>query len=245
MSGGWIRRPLAGPSVWVAALGVAAAGCSSGEAEPPTRVSAPQTFSADRVCGGLFAGEGGKALERILESTNFRLLDEKENRDLRSIAQTMEDAYRSGKRIRDMPQPVCEVAGSDKERHIPTVRLRFTAYSKHAGDPADFPGVSDRGLRISAQAKRVYFSYDCVSPRVGSTEDIPLRINILFHERWDESKGPAVLGQDYLAVTHSAALAVAEALGCVNDGGLPARAQELPPPAGAGAGSAPTRSPTP
>ncbi|MFE2149642.1 hypothetical protein ACFXAO_06410 [Streptomyces lavendulae] len=247
MNGGRIRRPLAGPSVWVAALGVAAAGCSSGEAEPPTRISAPQTFSADRVCGGLFAGEGGKALERILESTNFRFLDEKANRDLSSIAQTMEDAYRSGKRIRDMPQPVCEVAGPDKERHIPTVRLMFTAYSKHAGDPVDFPGVSDSGVRVSADGKRVYFSYDCVSPRVGSTADIPLRIKILFHEQWDESKGATALAQDYLAVTHSAALAVAEALGCVDDGGLPARAQELPPSAGAGtgAGSAGAESPAP
>lgn len=231
MKGGRILRPLAGPSVWVAALGIAAAGCSSGEPEQPPRTTAPQTLSVGQVCGGLFPGEGGKSLERILESTQFRVRDEKKNPDVRAIAQVMEDAYRSGEKIRDMPQPLCEIVGSEKEHHVPTVRVMFTAYSKHAADPADLPGVGAKDPRVWVRGKWVDLTYDCVSARVGSTNDIPLQITLGFQERWEESKGPSVLGQDYLAATHSAALAVAKELGCLNNAGLPERAGELPAPA--------------
>ncbi|MFJ8211844.1 hypothetical protein [Streptomyces sp. NPDC096033] len=182
--------------------------------------------SADRACAGLFPGDGGKALERVLESTEFQLRNEKWNPDVRAVARVMEDAYRSGDRIREMPQSTCEVWGLDKELHIPSAIVRFTASSKRDG----LSEAGDHGVQASvAERKVVYLDYDCVSPRVGSTPDVPLRIKILFHERWQESKGETILRPDYLAVTHSAALAVAKELQCVDDGGLPARASELPP----------------
>ncbi|MEU3722621.1 hypothetical protein [Streptomyces sp. NPDC031705] len=157
----------------------------------------------------------------------FQLLDEKRNPDVRDIAQVMENAYRAGKDIRNMPQSTCEVSGSERDHRIPRLRVRFTAYSKHA----DFPDVSDQGVHVSTrERKAVHLSYDCVSTRVGSTQDIPLRIGLLFHDRWDDSKGEAVLRADYLAITHSAALAVAKELQCADDGGLPPHAEALPPP---------------
>ncbi|MFF4643686.1 hypothetical protein [Streptomyces sp. NPDC001389] len=89
--------------------------------------------------------------------------------------------------------------------------------------------MSDRGVRVSTRERKVvYLDYDCVSPRVGSTPEVPLRIRLLFQERWAASKGEAVLRPDYLAIAHSAALAVAKELRCVDDGGLPARAEDLP-----------------
>ncbi|MFF8268780.1 hypothetical protein ACF059_15455 [Streptomyces sp. NPDC016562] len=181
-----------------------------------------------QVCAGLFTDEGGKALERALASTQFEIWDEKKNPDVRAVAQMMEDAYRAGRKIKNMPQPVCEMVGRPTETGVATARVMFTAYSKHAGDPADFPGVGDSGVRVRMEQKRVYLSYDCVSSRVGSTQEIPLRIKLLFQERWDASKGEDVLRPDYLAITHSAALAVAKELRCANDGGLPARAVDLP-----------------
>ncbi|MFF4370441.1 hypothetical protein [Streptomyces sp. NPDC001594] len=186
---------------------------------------------ADQACAGLFAGDGGEALGRVLESTEFQLRNEKWNPDARAVAQVMEDAYRSGERINEMPQAVCEVSGSDKGQYVPTLSVQFTAYSRYAGDPADFPGVSDRGVRVAFRRQKfVYVSYDCVSPRVGSTPEVPLRIKLLLHEEWSGSKGEDVLRPDYLTVTLSAALAVAKELQCVDDGGLPARAGDLPPP---------------
>ncbi|MFD8981397.1 hypothetical protein [Streptomyces sp. NPDC059564] len=218
-----------------------AVGCSAEEPEPLP--AGPQQLSTGQVCAGLFTAAGAEALERVLGSTTFLLRDEDKNPDVRAVAQVMEDAYRAGVKIRDMPQSVCEISGAPRESHFPTARLMFTAYSKHAGDPADFPGVSDSGVRVSTVAKWVYLSYDCASPRVGSTPDIPLRIRLLFQDQWDGSKGAAALGPDYLKVTHSAALAVAKELGCVNDGGLSARAEELPAPV-SGTGVAPSASAT-
>ncbi|MFE2325689.1 hypothetical protein ACFXD5_17495 [Streptomyces sp. NPDC059385] len=234
MTSARMSRPLVGPAVGLAILGTAVAGCSTGEPEQPSPSTATQTLSVGQVCAGLFpeAGEGGKALERVLESTRFQVREEQKNPDVRAVAKAMEDAYRSGKKIRDMPQPVCQVAGADKGSRIPTARVMFTAYSKQAADPADLPGVGARDVRVMTQRKRVNLTFDCVSSRVGSTQDVPLQVTLAFQERWDESKGDAVLGQDYLAVTHSAALAVAKELGCANNGGLPARADDLPKPEG-------------
>ncbi|MFE1412852.1 hypothetical protein ACFW6F_18880 [Streptomyces sp. NPDC058746] len=232
MNGTRMSRPLVGPAVALTVLGSAVAGCSTGAPEQPPRSAAPQMLSVGQVCAGLFpdAGEGGKALERVLESTRFQVREEQKNPDVRAVAQAMEEAYRSGRKIGDMPQPVCEVVGADKGSRVPTARVMFTAYSKQAADPADLPGTGARDVRVSTRKKHVDLTYDCVSSRVGSTQDIPLQITLAFQERWDESKGDAVLGPDYLAVTHSAALAVAQELECVNNAGLPARADGLPKP---------------
>ncbi|MFD8147970.1 hypothetical protein [Streptomyces sp. NPDC059708] len=128
-----------------------------------------------------------------------------------------------------MPQSTCQISGQPAKSRLATARVRFTAYSLLAGDPADFPGVSDRGVRVSTREKKiVYLDYDCVSPRVGSTQEVPLRIRLRFQDRWQSSKGDPALRPDYLTATHSAALAVAKELRCVDDGGLPARAEELP-----------------
>ncbi|MEW2138991.1 hypothetical protein AB0892_20765 [Streptomyces sp. NPDC005409] len=215
------------PAVVLALFGTTVVGCSGGDSQESAQPAPLPRLPVSHVCPGLFEGEGEKALERVLASTQFQIRHEEKNPDVRVVAQAMEDAYQAGKEIRDMPQPVCEMSGRPTETGLATARMMFTAYSKHAGDPADFPGVSDSGVRVAMEQKRVYLSYDCVSSRVGSTQEIPLRIKLLFQERWDASKGEDVLRPDYLTITHSAALAVAKELRCANDGGLPARAVDL------------------
>lgn len=220
-----VGAPLAG----LALIGMAAVGCSSGPPEPAVRDVEPVRLSTAQVCAGLFPAEGGRALERALESTTFLLRDEKMNPTVGAVAQAMEDAYRSGAKIRDMPTRTCQISGVPTNSYFHTARVRFTAYSFHAGEPADLPGVSDRGVRVSTRRhKIVYLDYDCVSFRIGSTQDVPLRIKLMFQEQWDASKGDEALRPDYLTATHSAALAVAKELRCVDDGGLPARAADLP-----------------
>ncbi|MET8754417.1 hypothetical protein ABZW32_30630 [Streptomyces sp. NPDC004667] len=232
--------------LWGAAFGAAVMGCSAAEPGPAAPPTAGPLLSVSQVCAGLFTDDGGKALERILESTEFQIRDEKRNPEVGVVARAMEDAYRSGAKIHYAPQPVCRIVGMGKAGYRPTANVMFTAYSKYDADPADLPGVTARRPRVWMQGKSVDVTFDCVSVRVGSTPDVPLQVTTAFQEQWQASKGAAVLGQDYLAVTHSAALAVAKVLGCVNDGGLPARAQELPPPAvDADAGSAPNESPAP
>ncbi|MCX4693093.1 hypothetical protein [Streptomyces sp. NBC_01408] len=165
----------------------------------------------------------------MLQSTDFQVPDEDEGADVRAVAQTMEKAYQAGKKIRDMPQPVCKVSGSAGSR-IPRVQLMFTAYSKHVALPSELPGVGAGDPHLSVREEDIDLTFDCVSSRAGSTQDIPLQITVAFQARTGESEGQAVPAQDYLAITHSAALAVAKELGCVNDGGLPADAAGLPEP---------------
>ncbi|MEU3408738.1 hypothetical protein ABZ766_32985 [Streptomyces sp. NPDC006670] len=223
MTGRRLRRLLGGLVFFPVAL----AGCSGEEPEQPAPVPTVKRMSVDQACAGLFPGDGGKALERVLESTEFLLRNEKWSPDVRAVAQVMENAYRSGDRIRNMPQSTCEVSGVEKERHTPSAIVRFTASSKWDDSSAG----SDRGVWVSTRERKVVdLAYDCVSPRVGSTPEAPLRVGLLFQDRWQGSKGEDVLRPDYLTVTHSAALAVARELQCVDDGGLPARAGDLPPP---------------
>ncbi|MEU4731370.1 hypothetical protein [Streptomyces sp. NPDC023588] len=215
-------------AVALALFGTTVVGCSAGDSQESAQPTPLPRLPVSHVCPGLFEGEGGKALERVLASTQFQIRHEEKNPDVRVVAQVMEEAYQAGKKIRDMPQPVCEMSGRPTETGLATARMMFTAYSKHAADPADLPGVGARDVRVSTRNKEVGLTFDCVSSRVGSTQDVPLQITLDFQERWDASKGEGVLKPDYLAITHSAALAVAKELGCANDGGLPARAIDLP-----------------
>ncbi|MGE7385364.1 hypothetical protein ACQKM2_07760 [Streptomyces sp. NPDC004126] len=228
--------PLAFLAVGLVVCAMEFAGSPGSERETAAQVREPPRLSTGQVCAGLFPGEGGKALERVLQSTTFEPRDGEGNPDVREVARVMEDAYRSGREIRWMPQAECEVRGVAQGGRIPSLRVRFTADSKLDEFREERePGVSvSTGLR-----KRVYLSYECVSPRAGSTRDAPLEIAVFFHERRDESEGAAVLRPDHLALTHSAALAVAKELRCADDGGLPARAEQLPAAGQAQEGSAP------
>ncbi|MFD3330769.1 hypothetical protein [Streptomyces sp. NPDC058701] len=225
-----MSRPLGGPAVTLVVLGTVAAGCSTGGSEQPAPAAEPQKIPVARVCTGLFPAEGAKALERVLGSTEFRIRDAQKNPSVLAVAQAMEDAYRAGAKIRDMPEATCEVAGDSTGSRLATARVRFTAFSKNAADSADLPGVGARDPRVWTESKQVYLTYDCVSSRVGSTQDVPLQIRVLVHVQGDGNEGEAGPGQDQLTVIHSAALSVARDLGCTNNAGLPEQAQDLPKP---------------
>ncbi|MER5811665.1 hypothetical protein ABT143_26360 [Streptomyces sp. NPDC002033] len=229
----------------MAAFGLMLVGCSGGGAEEVPR-TAPQTFPVQKVCGGIFPDEGAKAVERILESKEFQVREARRNPDVAAVARTMEDAYRSGKRIREQPQSVCEVVGTvDRDGHVPRAQVMFTAFSKYAADPADLPGLPAGAPRVAGVGKGVDLSFDCVSPRVGATRDVPLQVTAQFSDFRSNSKGPAVLGQDYLAAVHAAALTVAKELGCLNDAGIPAQAGQLAAPEAKDASSSPGGGPSP
>lgn len=66
--------------------------------------------------------------------------------------------------------------------------------------PRSSYGAPTAELTRPVRDKQVWLGFDCVS-----------------------SRADAVLAQDYRTITHGAALAVAEELGCVNDGGCPWR----------------------
>ncbi|WP_031156987.1 hypothetical protein [Streptomyces xanthophaeus] len=224
--GGGRRRP-AGAALVLVVLVVTSTACSAGKPEVSASPSASPVYSADRICAGLFPGEGGKALERVLGSTQFKVRDEEDNPDVQAAAQQLEDAYRAGAAIRDMSHPRCEVAAQPGKPHVRRLIVDFVPLSRHIQKSEDFLGPDDKGVRVSAGVKHVSLGFDCVSSRAASTEEIPLRISVQLTEQGTR-KGDAVLAQDYRAITHGAALAVAEELGCVNDGGLPARAAGLP-----------------
>ncbi|MFD3720243.1 hypothetical protein [Streptomyces sp. NPDC058674] len=225
-----MSSPLWGPAVTLVVLGTVAAGCSTGGSEQPAPAAEPQKVPVAQVCTGLFPAAGGEALERVLGSTEFRIRDAQKNPGVRAVAQAMEDAYRAGARVRDMPEATCEVAGEPKGSRFATARVRFTAFSKNAADPADLPGVGARDPRVWTESKQLYLTYDCVSPRVGSTQAVPLQIRVLVHAQGGGNEGEAGPGQDQLTVIHSAALSVARDLGCANNAGLPEQAQNLPKP---------------
>ncbi|MEV8533513.1 hypothetical protein [Streptomyces sp. NPDC051211] len=227
-----LHRRLRAAGCGLAALGLLA-GCSGPESEPEPESSATQGrkfVSVARLCPGLFGAEGGKALERFLESTEFEIRDEKKNVGVQAVVKALENGYKAGKGIRDMPDQICQVSGRPKDGYYRSADLWVDGYSKHVGDPEEFPSLKDRGPRASSSGKQVHLSYDCVSSRAGSTADVPLRIRLMLREQWDGSMGAAVLGPDYLAAVHSAALSIAKELGCAGNGGLPGRPDALPAP---------------
>ncbi|WP_328970228.1 hypothetical protein [Streptomyces sp. NBC_00239] len=143
----------------------------------------------------------------------------------------MQNAYRAGKAIRDSPEPECEVSGPVQEissnRAWPTASLRFSAFSKR-GDIEGLPS-SRRGTRFRIDGGNAQLNFDCVSSRVRSTPAIPLTVRVGFTDQWTPRKG--AVGREYpkdvAAVLHSAATSVARKLECSDNGGLPARSEDL------------------
>ncbi|MCX4629630.1 hypothetical protein [Streptomyces sp. NBC_01443] len=227
-------RPLSAAVVGLVSLGVLAAGCTPSEPDDP-QLQEPKVVSATQVCGGtLFTPEAGKALERVLQSTEFVIREDKVDLSTAAMAKKLEEAYRSGKEVRNMPMPDCDISGKPKEidgfGHYPSAQVRFKAFSKNAGIPDYVPGATDSGVNVGGRIRQRSVAFDCVSPRVGSTAEVPLRITATFFNKFDKGNGDeAVLDKDYFLLVHTAALSMAEELGCANNGGLPDRADALPP----------------
>ncbi|MGW6410855.1 hypothetical protein ACWF95_27225 [Streptomyces vinaceus] len=234
MTGGRRLRYAASTAVGVAALGLAAAACSGSTVDETSTPGDPEQVSAIQVCGGgLVSAAAGPSLERVLESSRFVIREEKENADAFSIAKALEDAYRAGSKVRDTSIPSCDISGAlkdvDSDRYYPTASLRFRATSKNAGVPDYMPGAKDSGTKSWASFREYTIAFDCVSSRVGSTSEVPLRISAEFRSKWDKGQADeSALAPDYVALAHSAALSVAGELGCDARGGLPERPDGLP-----------------
>ncbi|MER7465503.1 hypothetical protein [Streptomyces sp. NPDC097981] len=214
-------------------LVLAAAACSGSASDGTSTPSEPEQVSAIQLCGGLVSSAAAPALERVLESSRFVIREGKENADVASIAKALESAYRAGRMVRDTSIPSCDISGAlkdiDSDRYYPTAYLRFRATSKNEGVPDYMPGAKDAGAKGWAGFRKHTIAFDCISPRVGSTSEVPLRITAAFRSKWDKGQaGEAALASDYVTLAHSAALAVAEALGCDARGGLPDRPEGLP-----------------
>ncbi|MFF3862968.1 hypothetical protein [Streptomyces sp. NPDC002209] len=221
-------------AVGVVVLGLAAVACSGSTPEETSTPSGPEQVSATQVCGGgLVSPASGPSLGRVLESSRFVIREDKENADVAVIAKALESAYRAGRKVRDTSIPSCDISGAvkdvDSDRYYPTASLRFRATSKNAGVPDYMPEANDAGTKGWASFREYTIAFDCVSSRIGSTSDVPLRITAEFHSKWDKGQaGESALAPDYVALAHSAALAVARELGCDARGGLPERPEDLP-----------------
>ncbi|MGW5398993.1 hypothetical protein [Streptomyces sp. NPDC003952] len=214
-------------------LGVMASGCGSPEPEEPVRE--PRAVSAAGVCGGtLLPASAGPSLERVLESSKFVVRDEDEDVSTAESAKMMEDAYRSGKDVRDKPTADCKIFGEERlvgdyERYVSAL-VRFKAFSKKAWSSGAGGETYDKGVLVTGAKRQRSIEFDCVSARVGSTVDIPLRITVTFMNQFPEGAvdDEAALVKDYLLLAHAAGLSMSKELGCADNGGLPDRPDDLP-----------------
>ncbi|QES48474.1 hypothetical protein DEJ50_12250 [Streptomyces venezuelae] len=203
---------------------VLATGCSTSEpSAKPEPKPEPAYGSAVQICQGLFGPEGAAALERVLDSTEFRLRDETYDLDLQAVGKGLQGRYETGQGFGDLEGEMCRASGRPKAGSVPYAELWIAGDKKHVG-----AGEKDRGPAVIHGANRMHLRYNCASPRVGSTDDLPLQIRLTFRDKRDGRKGADVLRPDYVAVMHSAALAIAKDLGCQNSGGLPDRSEDLP-----------------
>lgn len=225
-------RFLPAGSVGLIVLGVLASGCSSPEPEEPVRE--PRVVAATGVCGGtLFPAGAGPSLERVLESSKFVIRDEGKDVSTAESAKMLEDAYRSGKDVRDKPTADCDIDGEarlvgDYKRYVSAL-VRFKAFSKKAWNSGVGEKVYDEGVLVTGRTRQRSIEFDCVSARVGSTAEIPLRITVTFMNQFAEgADDEAALVNDYLLLAHAAGLSMSKELGCANNGGLPDRPEGLP-----------------
>ncbi|MFD4915522.1 hypothetical protein ACFWNR_20160 [Streptomyces virginiae] len=206
-------------------LALAAAGCSSPDSGPEKpaagSATAPVTVEVADACPGLLSATAAEALKRVLQSSAV-MRDERQAVGAAAMGKAVEAAYRAGPKASETAIPSCtvtgQVGGGDRMGEI-----RLTADSAKAG-----PLSPDQaGVRALPGEKEAGVSFDCVSTRIGSTAEAPLRISAVFANRWQKLEGDKGPVDEYLVIAHSAARAVAGELGCANDGGLPATVAEL------------------
>lgn len=208
----------------LAVLVVLVTGCTASDPEPKAAspsVKPPEVYPAE-ACPGLITGAAGEALTKVLQSSQL-VNDDAQTVGVKAMGKALEEAYRSGPKGREFTAPACTVTGTvGRGKRVGEILL--AADSRSAGAP----GTGQTGVRVTRADKERGVTFDCVSARVGSTQDMPLRITASYKDRYESGRGEAVQGEDYLVLAHSAALAVAQELGCANGGGLPAKAGDLP-----------------
>ncbi|MBT2466470.1 hypothetical protein J7E97_00980 [Streptomyces sp. ISL-66] len=210
----------------VAALAVLVAlvaGCTTSDPESKASrsVKSPEVDLTE-ACPGLITDAAGEALMHVLQSSDL-VNDDAQTVGVTAMGKALEETYRAGAKVREFTAPVCTVTGIvGSGRRVGEIRV--AAESGNAGTP----GTARTGVRVTRADKERGVAFDCVSTRVGSTHDMPLRITALYTDQYQNSKGDAALGEDYLVLAHSAARAIAKESRCENNGGLPDGAAALP-----------------
>ncbi|MEV6582480.1 hypothetical protein AB0M92_30445 [Streptomyces sp. NPDC051582] len=176
----------------------------------------------NQACPGLITAAAGEALTDVLQSSQL-VNDDAQTVGVTAMGKAMEEFYRAGPKAGDFTAPPCTVTGIvGRGKRVGEISLAA------AGRNAGVAGSDRTGVRVTRADKERGVAFDCASTRVGSTRDVPLRITASYADRYESSRGDAVLGEDYLVLAHSAAAAIAKELGCENNGGLPERASDLP-----------------
>ncbi|MFE9634777.1 hypothetical protein [Streptomyces sp. NPDC006463] len=212
----------------IVALGVLVAlgaGCTTSGPEPKASrsVKSPEV-DLTAACPGLITDAAGEALMHVLQSSHL-VNDDAQTVGVTAMGKALEEAYREAPKAQDVVVPACTVTGIvGRGKRVGEIGL--AAENRNVGAP----GTDQTGVRVTRADKERGVAFDCVSTRVGSTRDMPLRITAFYKDRYQSSRGDAVLGEDYLVLAHSGALAIAKELGCENNGGLPDGASDLPKP---------------
>ncbi|MDJ0379584.1 hypothetical protein [Streptomyces sp. G-G2] len=174
-------------------------------------------MAVGEACPGLLDAASGEALERVVQSS-YLIRDAQQAVGVTAMGEALEGAYRAGPKVREAPVAPCTVTGRVGTNR--SAEIRLSAESRNADQQGGAPGGMQTGVRESRGEKERGVAFDCVSSRVGSTREVPLRITAVFKDRWSGSDGDAALAKDYLAIAYSAARAVAKELGCGDGGGL-------------------------
>lgn len=202
-----------------------AVGCSSStDCGPKKSTPLPITMDVVDACPGLLTATSADAVKRVIHSS-YLMRDEGQAVGVAAMGKALEAAYKSGPAVREMAGTPCVVTGQ-VGRGERAAENRLTADSSKAG-----PLRPDEvGLGVSLSEKEGRAAFDCVSTRVGSTAEVPLRITSVFTNRFHKVRKDDRPQDHYVMVAHSAGVAVARELGCAKNGGLPADSGELPPP---------------
>lgn len=221
-----VGRPRSIVSVRLVALGVLGSlAVSCGSTPESEKSPEPKTVSVGQVCGGtLFTPEAGTALERLMGISEFVVEDGQADLSADGIARVMEQNYRSGRDVVDADAAQCRIKGAPKQSEGGKPRsaqaaVVFLGHTRSAAEPS--------GPRLLREGRAHTVKFDCVSSRVGSTRQVPLRISAAFTVVEGDASGKATAAADALVLVHSAAVSVAEELRCENNGGLPGRPGEL------------------
>ncbi|MFB7466270.1 hypothetical protein ACFCZ1_22735 [Streptomyces sp. NPDC056224] len=121
------------------------------------------------ACPGLITDAAGPALMHVLQSSHL-VNDDAQTVGVTAMGKALEEAYDAGPKAGEAAVPPCTVTGIvGMGKRVGEIRL--AAESRNVGAP----GTGQTGVRVTRADKERGVAFDCVSTRVGSTRDMPLR----------------------------------------------------------------------
>lgn len=179
-----------------------------------------ESDAGNRNCNGALDSSAAKAVTHLVGSDSF--LTSSPNGGAADVAKEIVSEYRNRGINSANDKGLCWIYGSEKDLSDLTITFSFASEVPQSNKVASSLTPYRMGALALTSSRRAVIYLNCSSTKFesnGSRQSFAIRGET--NNRYEPDGSPAEAGRNNLIVMHSGALALARALGCKNNAGLP------------------------